>query len=113
MSFLYVDGSDYDGYALTTPYSRQRNAIVFVHSMNCGHCVAAKPIFEQFCKMYEGKYDCFWCDIDDTRGREFLRKLQYDVRGVPTFLKFRAGIFDRTAELYERSVDGMLRFVSV
>lgn len=108
MTHTYVDGSDYS----ETGFVSQKPSVVFVHSMDCVHCVAAKPIYEEFCKLYGQQYDCFWCDVNDQRGRDFLFKLGHVVRGVPAFLKFSQGKLLKDATLLDRSVSGLVQFMA-
>jgi thiol-disulfide isomerase/thioredoxin len=108
---MFLEGSDHNGYILTVPGNETKDSIVFVHSDYCGHCRNAKPIFTDFCRMYGDYYNCFMVDVDDERGQMFLLKNKLDVRSVPKFLRYRKGMLDTHAELFDRSVDGMLMFM--
>lgn len=55
----------------------------------CGPCLAMAPIVEQLATEFEGKAAIGKLNVDDNPEVP----LQYNVRGIPTFLLFKGGEF--------------------
>lgn len=108
---MYLDGGDHNGYVLTVPDGTRKHSLVFVFSEYCGYCRAAKPAFDEFCKMYGDDYNCFMVDVNDERGQLFLYKNKIEVNSVPKFLKYHYGILQPEKQLVKRTVDGMLEMM--
>lgn len=100
---MYLEGSDHNGVVLTVPGNK--DALVFVHTESCPYCVRAKPVFEEFCKLYP-EIDCFMVDVDDVRGKAFLEKQRLMISSVPTFLRYSGGYLV-PGDLKDRTVEGM------
>lgn len=88
---MFLDGDDYNGVSLTFQEAQKKPVIVLVMSDTCGHCVRVKPVFREFAQLYRDRVLCFKVDVDDERGREFLKKIGYNLHAVPDFLKFVKG----------------------
>ena len=86
---MYVEESDVtDDGTLTISGCDSKPVVVFVTSDYCGYCRQVKPTFEEFCRLYSNYCICVKADVNEERGRAFLRKIGYTVSGVPDFLKF-------------------------
>ncbi len=108
---MFLDQSDFDGFQLTVPGCLQKTVVIMVMSENCGHCVRAKPAFEDFARLYSNECICCKVDVDDPRGQGFLQKIGYRLQGVPDFLKFVKG-----KRVYQdvsgRTVDHFIQFIN-
>lgn len=109
MEVMFLDGTDFNG-ILNIPECMQKPVMVMVMSDTCGHCVRAKPTFEDFARMYQHQCVCCKVDVDDERGQVFLRKIGYNLQGVPDFLKFVKG-----KRVYQsvkgRTIDDFINFM--
>jgi len=107
---MYLEGSDHNGVVLTIPSAQSQKTLVFAHVDSCPYCVQAKPLFEEFCRMYP-EYGCFMVDMNDARGLAFIQKQSgLIVDSVPCFLKYENGyLVDRDPR--DRSVAGLKTFM--
>jgi thiol-disulfide isomerase/thioredoxin len=105
---MYLDDSDLNETFLKV--DPQKNAIIMIKSDQCGYCIQTVPVFKRFCEIYSKQYTCAFIDVNDPRGIAFLKKLKYNVSGVPDFIRFKNGLY-QPGRLRFRTVEGFLEFV--
>ncbi len=65
---------------------KAKPTIVMMHSLNCGHCVAAKPKIKEMATRHPGVNFVL---VETVYAPDMAR--EHDIRGVPTFLIYEQG----------------------
>jgi thiol-disulfide isomerase/thioredoxin len=110
----YLENKDVDSNYKLKPYvTTNKPVVVLCQSNYCGHCITAKPAYEEIASK---RNDISWCSIQSEDGqlKDAVLSWYPQMRGIPCYLGFnKYGQFvkiysgDRTAKSLSEFADSL------
>lgn len=104
---IYLESTDFDEKG-NLKKKLNLPAIVMIQANYCGHCVHAKPAFQEFANKSDGKVLCFAieADVDGKSWSNLLTLIKPSFRGFPDYLY----VGNKSKQISGRSVEDLRMF---
>ena len=96
IAYLENDDFDSDGKLIAQDIPANKPVFIMIQSTMCGHCVSAKPAFQEFADKHAADIFCATIHVDGKRASERdlkskLQKINPKILGYPDFSVFKNG----------------------
>jgi thiol-disulfide isomerase/thioredoxin len=113
--YLQKDDFDANGNLINPNIPKNIPTLIMIQANFCGHCVTAKPAYQELANEMDGKVFFATIQGDGTEPGEkelgdMLNTIDKSFRGFPTYIAYHNG--KRTVHKGGRSVDDLKKFIS-